>query len=655
MATKKLQILGSLGSNVDLDTTLTIEGNAADAKATGDAINNLNNLVGDVLEQLDRASYKEHTVLLSIEGFTRSSNGTFASTPSDETTNGNGRRTNYISTNGVTKIFGNVGFYVSCATVAFYDANKAYLSDISVIGSEFLASEVNYGEGTFELDITDEKYSNASYFVVSSYRSQNEAHKYYYSQAIDFSDDYCKYTTHAEEADAPRYRIGQNTIAFFGDSITEGGYPELIASITGASVTNYGVGGATLASGTTASTYIVDKVNAYTGNDDIICVSGGFNDYYKEVPLGTLTAGYNDALDTTTIAGSLETIFRKLLTDHTAAKLYFVITHKAAGAETNPNEDGLTFEDYHDTIIRVLEKYSIPFYDAFSDSGLITNFNAPWGAEASRLYTKPNEEYPDGDATHPNEDGYIKYYVYPIISMMENGIGSGDTSITTKKIQSALSYTPADQADVEALSADKVSIGSLSLGLHSDGKYYIFVDGVPVGTGFELSGGSGGTDNPDSTDEEVVTHEFITGFVRSNGTINTTSTNYTYTGVVEYIGGDIDFRAITANGSVTWSIIAFYNENFDQNNPSASFLGNIETALGGDTNFFNTYTTNEYKNTIGSNTDADIVEGTITAEQIAEWYPDTAYIAITCPIKASNTITNISSTIENYCLAIQRK
>lgn len=42
---------------------------------------------------------------------------------------------------------------------------------------------------------------------------------------------------------------------------------------------------------------------------------------------------------------------------------------------------------------------------------------------------------------------------------------------------------------VGELSADKVSKTALTLGLYSDGKYYIFVDGAPVGTGFELSGG----------------------------------------------------------------------------------------------------------------------------------------------------------------------
>ena len=37
----------------------------------------------------------------------------------------------------------------------------------------------------------------------------------------------------------------------------------------------------------------------------------------------------------------------------------------------------------------------------------------------------------------------------------------------------------------------KISKTGITLGLHSDGKYYIFVDGAPVGAGFELSGNNG--------------------------------------------------------------------------------------------------------------------------------------------------------------------
>lgn len=54
MSTKKLQIIGNLGSNVELDATLAQEGKAADAKAVGEKFATL---VGDtaVSEQITNA------------------------------------------------------------------------------------------------------------------------------------------------------------------------------------------------------------------------------------------------------------------------------------------------------------------------------------------------------------------------------------------------------------------------------------------------------------------------------------------------------------------------------------------------------------------------------------------------------------------------
>ena len=45
MATKKIQIIGSLGSNIEVDTTLTESGQAADAKAVGDKLTEFDNAV----------------------------------------------------------------------------------------------------------------------------------------------------------------------------------------------------------------------------------------------------------------------------------------------------------------------------------------------------------------------------------------------------------------------------------------------------------------------------------------------------------------------------------------------------------------------------------------------------------------------------------
>lgn len=384
---------------------------------------------------------KEFTADLSITGFTRfnGNDGTFSTATT-------GRRTDYISTKDVTKIFGNAGFYYSCATVAFYDANKTYIPDISVGGKTFITTVENYGDGTFELDITGEAYSDAAYFVVSSYR--NTSQSAHYTQAMDFSEDYCEYLSVVENAGAPKYRFNDSRIAFFGDSITEGinaggGFPSMIASITGATVTNNGVGGATLASGADTHTYIVDQVSAYTGDHDIICISGGYNDFCLEVPLGTLTPGYNAALDATTLIGALESIFRKLLTSHSEAQIFYVITHKIDGAENRQNDIGLTLTDYHDAIVSVLEKYSIPCYDAFADSGLITSTASSWGTTLRSLYTT------NADGTHPNEAGYLKYYVYQIIGMMENCVGSNKQVSRSTLVNDVIAALPVYHGEVE--------------------------------------------------------------------------------------------------------------------------------------------------------------------------------------------------------------
>ena len=362
---------------------------------------------------------KEYEAELPISSFIKPSGA-------ESITTENARRTDRIYTKDVVKIYCRAGFYNSGTLIAFFDAKNTYLEGISVVGTQLLLSG-SYGYGTFELDISGEEYADAEYFIVSSYRLQT--HPEFYNGELTFDNDYCKYVkleegTKEEGTTKPAYRISEKTIAFFGDSITsaEFGYPSLIAGITGATVENHGASGSTLASGTSATHHICEDVDAYTGSADIICVSGGINDMNKGVSLGTLTDGYSAELDTTTVIGALEYIFRSLLTKHTEAKLYYVITHKAASAELNANGLGLTFGDYHDAIVSVLRKYSIPFYDAFADSGLITSTYGAWGENIRSLYTV------DADGVHPNREGYLKYYVYPIISMMENEIGSGGGS-----------------------------------------------------------------------------------------------------------------------------------------------------------------------------------------------------------------------------------
>lgn len=72
------------------------------------------------------------------------------------------------------------------------------------------------------------------------------------------------------------------------------------------------------------------------------------------------------------------------------------------------------------------------------------------------------------------------------------GEGNG-VELTAENIADALGYVPADQEDVDRLSEE---IANLSLGKHTDGLVYIFMNGEPVGNGLNISGGTvGDSDN----------------------------------------------------------------------------------------------------------------------------------------------------------------
>ena len=139
------------------------------------------------------------------------------------------------------------------------------------------------------------------------------------------------------------------------------------------------------------------------------------------------------------------------------------------------------------------------------------------------------------------------------------------------------------------------------------------------------------------------THDFVDGFVRPNGTINTTSTNYAYTGFLPYQGGSVTFRSVAHATTQVVSVVAFFDEN-------QTFLGNIETAMGGQAAFAAEYDTGEYRDLTGTSVGYDIFGGTISAAQIMEWYPDTAYIAVSSPTKVVAAVETIIGAVANaYC------
>lgn len=175
------------------------------------------------------------------------------------------------------------------------------------------------------------------------------------------------------------------------------------------------------------------------------------------------------------------------------------------------------------------------------------------------------------------------------------------------------------------------------------GKIYQYIDDVEL-----LINKVGSIKNQ----EEEIVHNLVPGFIRNTGSTGTLTTqNYIYTDKVEYIGGSINFRAICTNDETySYSIVSFFDCN-------KQFLGNIESRFDTHKAFFDHYNTYEYANLIGKDYSyADVISGTITEEEIKTWYPNTAYIAVSCPIyedTPSSIINIIYKAIENSCFAQQ--
>ena len=168
----------------------------------------------------------------------------------------------------------------------------------------------------------------------------------------------------------------------------------------------------------TARHRLSESVEAVDADADYIIFEGGINDYLANKRLGEITIDMTGVVDTTTVIGGMEYICRQLLEKCAGKKIVYVITHKSKTHTWTKNRlggsrDYKTWTDYHDAIVSVLKKYSIPCVDLFENSAFCTEL------EAFLSYTMNN------DGVHPNKEGYELFYVPQIVSVMESRVGNG--------------------------------------------------------------------------------------------------------------------------------------------------------------------------------------------------------------------------------------
>lgn len=194
-----------------------------------------------------------------------------------------------------------------------------------------------------------------------------------------------------------------------GDAINGGGYAKIIADLTNGYYVNQAVGGGTITKNDNGHS-VVDNLSNLPTDADLYCFEGGINDFWTNRLLGQTTSDYSSALDTTTFCGALEYIFRYAIEHFVGKPICFVITHKVTDTSWIPNRNGNTFTDFHDKAIEICRKYSIPFYDAFNESGL-----NGWNEVQKNQFFRQNDGI--GDGCHPIEIGYRKFYVPQLIDL----------------------------------------------------------------------------------------------------------------------------------------------------------------------------------------------------------------------------------------------
>ncbi len=212
------------------------------------------------------------------------------------------------------------------------------------------------------------------------------------------------------------------TVYADGDSIAYGAgadgysYADMLRDEYGFDVTKKAVSRSTIAQNFSDEEKDITKriLNNFNTDYDYALIDGGVNDYYFSMPLGEVTDPSIDEFDTRTTCGGLETIFYHIRKISPETRIYFLVTHKTNNFDSARNNQGLTYLDYYNAILKICEKYCVTIIDCHEDFALDTS-----DATMRKEYTVKTSSYPDGDGVHPNLKGYKKYYMPKILGALK--------------------------------------------------------------------------------------------------------------------------------------------------------------------------------------------------------------------------------------------
>jgi lysophospholipase L1-like esterase len=189
-------------------------------------------------------------------------------------------------------------------------------------------------------------------------------------------------------------------ISVLGDSITYGvglsnrvskNLTTLLANMTGANVTNYGISG-TKVSGTATNSFHA-RFPEVSKDADLTIVFGGTNDYWhKSTDIGSSET----SSDTNTFYGAITNIIDYHCNNNGTKKILFVFPFNQyySGSSCDTNFGHGTFKDFRDCMKEICENRGMPFLDLYSESGMDIAHNSTHKSLFS------------SDGVHANDNGH---------------------------------------------------------------------------------------------------------------------------------------------------------------------------------------------------------------------------------------------------------
>lgn len=382
-----------------IDTTLTIRGAAADAKAVGDKFDSIftENSTGNLFDKTTAITgswINPYTGEISdysgvFHAFIEFTVGTYTFLAQHGTFGGNAYAVamfdedhNFTSyTEGTHTEIDSMN---SIVTVTFTSQATGTAKYFSINGTTDILNTLMVVKGT---EYPTEYIEYGSYKTIEGLQISK-------SQIIDLND----------ETNPLKGKI----ISLNGDSIAagtgyQGGYGKIIAEENGMTYENVAIGGGTVAY-VGANVHCISRTISNMRTDaDYIILDGGGNDADSGVPLGTLSTGYDATLDDTTFAGAFESMLKSAIARFPNKKIGYVFIHKCAYLFSSSVKDS-----YYDIAKSACEKWGIPYCDLNTQTPPLNYI-----ANLKTNYTA------NGDGYHPNEQGYKLFYVPKITAWMK--------------------------------------------------------------------------------------------------------------------------------------------------------------------------------------------------------------------------------------------